>query len=125
MNTKEKFLQLLRSTDEANVALALEIANGIPEVDIEKQLEIYQAVYDAFRQDDTQPLLDTQLIAQFNESKFDSALFGKCLESVPVQLKEFTWLTKLILQGHYFYQIPEVICTLTQLKYLRGGHYLK
>ena len=46
MNNREKVLKLLRSADETNFTLALELAKGMPDLNLQKILKEYQELYE-------------------------------------------------------------------------------
>lgn len=70
MNTKEKFLQLLHSSDVTNVKLALEMAQGMPEMDVIPYLKGYQQLYECFFDEILQKISAEQIV-QLNKPTLD------------------------------------------------------
>lgn len=112
---EEKFLQLLRSPDEANIELALEIAKGMPEVGLEKDLEPYRVLCQTLYPDLPKEM-DTERMALLNHTLLDLSYCN--FDKLPDELGRLAHLQELRLYCNELIALPESLGQLTQLRKL-------
>ncbi|OJJ22485.1 hypothetical protein BKI52_07330 [marine bacterium AO1-C] len=115
ISLEEKFMQLLRSADEANVALAFEIAKGTPLVDLEGFKKRYLTLWKCFFGDDLQEP-EPLHIAALNQPELD--LKHKKLTYIPSEIGLLVNLQKLQLFVNKLTRLPKEIAALKKLHWL-------
>ncbi|WP_157558458.1 hypothetical protein [Microscilla marina] len=116
MSYLEEFLRLLSSIDTTNVTLALEMAKGLPDIDVAYYLNNYKILYQHFF-DEVFEDIDGEQIVQVNELKELDMSF-ETFERLSKPLSHLFSLQNLILHNHKLIALPDEIKSFVQLQSL-------
>lgn len=116
-----KFLQLLHSSNEESVALALEMSKGMPELNIKKRMEDYLTLYQVFYNSSVEQMEPHHLVQlELGEAKPDLRCGG--LSYLPPEIKWWQNARELNLKHNQLKRIPAEIGQLTNLTRLNLKH---
>lgn len=113
-NIQKKFEQLFHSVDEGNVKLALEMAKGLPVINLKQILQEYQEVYECVFDITLDTPINVEQIVQLNQPYLELC----DINPLPESLGCLTYLKELYADNMGLDVLPENIGKLAQLEQL-------
>ncbi|HAS43327.1 MAG TPA: hypothetical protein DCS93_22800 [Microscillaceae bacterium] len=115
---EQKWLQLLHSPLEANVLLAMEMKEGMREINYQPYLNAYLKLYRRFFDKNLQTL-EPNHILKLNQRRIDAS--WQNLKLLPTEIKQLKKLEDLQLYSNQLEELPAEIGQLTNLQCLGVG----